>query len=286
VPLAVAGSLTLYPKGGGNHFMTSKLSLEEIREFWTNQAVLHRQSPAASWSDVSIIHLEIKEILGHLEDGDNVLDVGCANGYSTVHFAAQKRIKIRGLDFVPEMVREANLRLEQLPEHLRERVNFKVGDITSLEEPDASYDKVVVIRVLINLQDQPRQQRALQECVRVLKPGGVLLLSEATLQGWQKLNRFRREWLLPDIPEPSFNKYIDEDQLIRALTSDLEIRTVVNFASTYYVLTRLIKPLLIQAIGKKIDVADPSMEWNRWAAQLPSWGDYGTQKLFVLQKGF
>lgn len=28
----------------------------------------------------------------------------------------------------------------------------------------------------------------------------------------------------------------------------------------------------------------PNMEWNRWFAQLPSWGDYGTQKLFVFRK--
>ena len=33
-----------------------------------------------------------------------------------------------------------------------------------------------------------------------------------------------------------------------------------------------------------IDAADPRMEWNRWFSQLPSWGDYGTQKLFVFQK--
>jgi hypothetical protein len=26
------------------------------------------------------------------------------------------------------------------------------------------------------------------------------------------------------------------------------------------------------------------MEWNRWFAQLPAWGDYGTQKLFVFRK--
>jgi hypothetical protein len=59
---------------------------------------------------------------------------------------------------------------------------------------------------------------------------------------------------------------------------------LVNFASTYYVGTRVLKPLLNQALGGLVDVADPKMEWNRWFAQLPAAGDYGTQKLFVFQK--
>ena len=43
--------------------MAAKYSLEEVRDFWTNQAEEHGQSPAASWSDVSAIQLEIREIL-------------------------------------------------------------------------------------------------------------------------------------------------------------------------------------------------------------------------------
>jgi len=48
--------------------------------------------------------------------------------------------------------------------------------------------------------------------------------------------------------------------------------------------TRVLKPLLIRALGADIDVADPNMEWNRWCAQLPSCGDYGVQKLFIMMK--
>jgi hypothetical protein len=42
--------------------------------------------------------------------------------------------------------------------------------------------------------------------------------------------------------------------------------------------------LLDRALGGVIDVANPNMEWNRWLSQLPAWGDYGTQKLFVFRK--
>ena len=78
-----------------------ELDLEQLRAFWTERAVQHGQDSAASWSDRTVIDLEIREILGQLADGQTVLDVGCANGYSTVAYAAQRRVAIRGVDLIP-----------------------------------------------------------------------------------------------------------------------------------------------------------------------------------------
>ena len=264
--------------------MNEKLSPEEIRNFWMQNVLKHGQSPAASWSDQMAIELEIREIAKRLEDGDRVLDIGCGNGYSTAQFAAQKRIHIRGIDYIPEMIEQARLRLGQVASQLLGKVEFDVGDITDLKEPTEAYDKVIGIRIIINLIEWSQQLTGLRECVRVLKRGGIFLLSEATLQGWQRLNRFRREWGLSDIPMPPFNQYLDEEQVINVLSGNLECIEIANFSSTYYVGTRILKPLLIQVLETRIDVANPDMEWNRWFAQLPSWGNYGVQKLFVFRK--
>lgn len=264
--------------------MSERFTLDMIRKYWTEQAVQHGQSHAASWSDQMVIEMEIREILQRLHSGDTVLDIGCANGYSTIRFAAEKDLLIRGLDFIPEMIDQARQRLSQVPSNVLERITFDVGDITDLQEPSRRYDKVVVVRVIINLGHWERQLRGLQECVRVLKPGGLLLLSEATLQGWNRLNQFRVEWGLTEIPMPPFNQYVDEAQVISAVAPQMELVEISNFASTYYVGTRLLKPLLIKATGADVDVADPNSEWNRWCASLPAWGNYGTQKLFVFRK--
>lgn len=261
-----------------------KFSLDEIRRYWAKQAMEHGQSPAASWSDFNVIDMEIREIQKYLVEGERVLDIGCANGYSAIQFAGQRRIAIRGLDITPEMIVEARARLANVVAGLRGSVDFDIGDITKLNEPDDAYDKVVVIRVIISLGDWARQVQGLGECVRVLRPGGLLLLSEATLQGWRQLNAFRREWKLPEIPMPPFNLYLDQDDVCNAVAARLELVELVNFASTYYLGTRVLKPLLAQALGALVDVANPDMEWNRWFAQLPAFGDYGTQKLFVFRK--
>jgi ubiquinone/menaquinone biosynthesis C-methylase UbiE len=264
--------------------MTARLSQAEVYEYWNQQAHEHGQSPSASWTDHRVIEMEVAEISRHLSDGDRVLDVGCANGYSSLQFACARRIQLRGLDYVPKMIEEARARAGAMQGRLRGSVEFDVGDITELKEPSNAYDKVVVVRVLINLGNWERQLKALRECVRVVAPGGLLLLSEATVQGWQRLNALRAEWGLDDIPMPPFNQYVDQDQVTSAIRGEAELLEISNFASTYYVGTRLLKPLLAKATKAPISIADPNSEWNRWFSQFSPAGDYGTQKLFVFRK--
>jgi 2-polyprenyl-3-methyl-5-hydroxy-6-metoxy-1,4-benzoquinol methylase len=230
--------------------------------------------------------MEIREIVKHLTDGDKVLDVGCANGYSSLRFASVRRIQLRGLDYVPQMIEQARAQLATMQDRLVGSVEFDVGDITQLQLKERlnSYDKVIVVRVLINLGTWERQLLALRECMSMLKEGGLLLLSEATLQGWRRLNALRKEWGMEDIPMPAFNQYLDEEKVISAAGSEAELLEISNFASTYYVGTRVLKPLLAQATHAPVSVADPNAEWNRWFSQLPPAGDYGTQKLFVFRK--
>lgn len=264
--------------------MQEKFSQEQIHEFWTQQALKHGRSSEASWSDQMAIEMEIKEISARIQEGDRILDIGCANGYSTLQFVSQKKVFIKGIDLIPEMITQARLRSRDFKGHLLGEAEFHVGDIASLQEKDGEYDKVIVTRVLINQREWDSQLKGVNECIRVVKKGGIILFSEATIQGWQQLNKFRKEWGLSDIPMPAFNSYIDQDRLIESVSSYLKLVELINFSSTYYVCTRILKPLLIKALRADIDAANPRMEWNRWFAQLPAWGDYGTQKLFVFQK--
>lgn len=264
--------------------MKDKYNLEQIREYWERQIKNHGRSPSASWSDKMAIEIEIKEISKHLSDGDRVLDIGCNSGFSTVRYAMMKRLHIRGVDYIEEMVEQARLRLADFPCELESKVEFKYGDVTGLDEPDDSYDRVILTRVIINLHEWSKQLEGIRESCRVLKKGGLLLMSEATLQGWNRMNAFRKEWGMGDIPMPAFNNYLDQDLVAESVAQEMELVELSDFSSTYYVGTRVLKPLLIKALGLDINPADPGMEWNRWFAQLPAAGDYGVQKLFVFRK--
>ena len=107
--------------------MSQKLTLEEIKEFWRGQAVQHGHSPTVSWSDHRVIEMEIRALVRRLADGDRVLDVGCANGYSTIQLASQRAIEIRGLDYLPEMVGCARASLQSLPSPIPGKVDSVLG---------------------------------------------------------------------------------------------------------------------------------------------------------------
>ena len=263
---------------------TSRWSGDRIRSFWTEQAVEHGVEAEASWTDVRVMEMELRTIVEFLRDGQTVLDVGCANGFSTLQFARHKRVSITGVDYIPEMISHANVALNAVSGDLAGTASFAVGDATALQFADNQFDTVVVIRVLINLGDWERQLVGLRECVRVLRPGGTLLLSEATVQGWTRLNDLRGEWGMPPIKMPEFNNYLDQDRVTDALRPACELIEINNFASSYYVGTRVLKPLLGQITGRQAEVPNPLSELNRWLSMMPAAGDYGTQKLFVFRK--
>jgi ubiquinone/menaquinone biosynthesis C-methylase UbiE len=262
----------------------TKFSENEIREYWRNQAISFGDDHRASWADVQAMNLEIAEISKWLHDGMRVIDIGCANGFSTLHYAERFCIDIKGVDFIPEMVAAGKERLAARPVPPQRAVEFATGDIMALAEPDGYYDAAIVTRVIINLAQNDKQRVAVREAARVVKPGGILLVSEATREGLQRLNSFRSEWGLPAIPEPPFNNYVDEELMRNAAPDLLDLEEVSNFASTYFVGTRVLKPLLAGATGNKVDPARPDMEWNRFFSLLPAAGDYGTQKLFVFRR--
>jgi ubiquinone/menaquinone biosynthesis C-methylase UbiE len=261
-----------------------KLNEDEIRDYWRNQAISFGEDHKASWTDVNAINLEIAEVSRRLRDDTRVIDIGCANGFSTINYAQRFRIDIKGIDYIPEMVAAANARLSAPAAPLKGAVTFATGDITALDEPDGYYDTAIVTRVIINLARRKKQIAAIREAARTVKAGGTLLLSEATREGLQRLNSFRSEWGLQPIPEPPFNHYVDEELARTAAPDLLNLEEISNFASTYFVGTRVLKPLLADAIGNRIDPARAEMEWNRFFSLLPAAGDYGTQKLFVFRR--
>jgi ubiquinone/menaquinone biosynthesis C-methylase UbiE len=260
----------------------ARMTPEEVRGFWKQQAIKYGEAPEASWTDVYAMELENRAVTAELM-GPNILDAGCANGYKTIEMArAEKFSRFWGVDYIPEMIDAAQKKYDAIKgREILGSIDFSVGNIMNMIFPTASFDCVTVTRVLINLADADAQRAAVKECVRVLRPGGKLVVSEATLEGWENLNQLRLWFDMPVIPMPAFNLYLTDSVFDGC---GLEPVKKVDFSSTYFLGTRVLKPLITRLINNGANAADPESEINKLFSKLPAHGDYGIQKMFVFTK--
>jgi ubiquinone/menaquinone biosynthesis C-methylase UbiE len=113
--------------------------------------------------------------LAQIKPGDSVLDVACGTGSLTLtaKSAAGPGGKVHGIDAAPEMIEVARRKASRSGLE----VVFDVGLIEQLAFPDATFD-VVISRLAIHHLPDDLKHRGFAEILRVLKPGGSVLVAD------------------------------------------------------------------------------------------------------------
>lgn len=251
----------------------------KIKDFWDKQAKKYQQQGRATSPDMIDRELEIESIAKYIKNNTKVLDFGCGNGYSTIKFAKKRKIEITGIDYSDEMIKQANIALNKLDNNLKKRINFQVGDILGMDYRE-KFDIVITCRCLINLINFNQQKRAIKNILGALKKGGLYIMCENTLNGLNKLNSMRKLVGLNEISMRWHNQYFNEKLLLNFLKQYFQILEIDNFESLYYIASRVFNAKLTPE-GKEPDYL---AEINKIAAKLPSVGDYGLTKIFLLKK--
>lgn len=105
----------------------------------------------------------------------HVLDVASGRGTSAFYLAESFRCTVSGVDLSPENVAEATA--EASRRGLASRVRFEVGDAERMPFAEASFDAIVCECAFCTF---PSKSVAAAEFFRVLKPAGILGLSDLT----------------------------------------------------------------------------------------------------------
>lgn len=111
----------------------------------------------------------ILELIGPLQ-GNRVLDVGCGDGVLSVELSRQGA-HVTALDADSRMLDAARDRADSA----HANITFIEGNARSLPFADNSFDVVVAVTVLCFVADA---ESAVREMVRVLRPGGRLVMGE------------------------------------------------------------------------------------------------------------
>src|SRR5438270_2659479 len=132
----------------------------------------------------------------HLRGDERILDLGCGRG-AVLLMAAQRLTTGRavGVDLWRSVDQSGNCleatRRNAIAEVVADRVELHTADVTALPFEDNSFDVVVSNFAIHNISGSAGREKAISEAVRVLRPGGRLLIVDvrATRQYQAQLAR-------------------------------------------------------------------------------------------------
>jgi len=129
-----------------------------------------------------VVWAQLLDTLG-LRGDERILDLGCGRG-AVLLMAAERLTTGRavGVDLWQRTDQpgncEAATRRNAVAEGVPDRVELHTGDMTALPFADNSFDVVLSSFAIHNIRGSAGRQKAITEAVRVLRPGGRLMITD------------------------------------------------------------------------------------------------------------
>jgi len=139
-----------------------------------------------------------EQLFAALPSGARVLDVGCGGGQLVAHVAERRSdVRVVGLDRSTPQIARARERGNRFGD----RVSFAEGSALDMPLGAASFDVVVSVA---SIKHWPDPARGVAECVRVLRPGGALVILEVDRSCLlDDARAFVRRWRMPAALRPA-----------------------------------------------------------------------------------
>jgi len=186
--------------------------------------------------------------LCHLEEAQEVLDVGCGIGVGPAYIARQFDCQMMAVDISEKMLSWARQRARR--EGVADRIAFRKADVRELPFEDDRFDAVIVESVLAFVEDK---ETAIRELIRVTQPGGYGSPPSNSPQGGEE----------PEPPPP--------DMLTKVLYIGPAILTEAEWRAVWEATKMEARTIQTRPLEAKQEVRD-RIKWVGWRSALSAQG--------------
>jgi len=157
--------------------MAKKDFVELSKKWFDKQAPVYDEKNVIIYSKYGKISCQ--NIFDYLKNTkyNNLLDIGCGTGYLIDMLSKENNAKYTGLDLSPEMLKEAKKKKMK-------NATFVEGRSDKLPFEDNTFDVVTCSQ---SFHHYPETDKPLQEALRVLKPGGLYIISDTGVGPFKKV---------------------------------------------------------------------------------------------------
>lgn len=252
---------------------------DKMISFWSERARLYKDDPRANTNDIWLREIEIDYVDRIIKSGfvKNIMDFGCANGYSTSRLAKlNPESKFIGIDINPDMIEAAK---EYSDKANTPNLSFNQVDVLNDEVAD-QFDFIYAIRVFQNLESLEMQKRVFDKLYQLLARQGTLLYIESYLDGYTRLNEDRVKMSLPPLPIHEHLTLLT-DEFDNHVSEKMSLLKSDSLSSSYYLVTRILYSYIAKINEEQIDYNHPL---HQVGAMIPQIGEYGPQKASLYLK--
>lgn len=137
---------------------------------WTMDQVRSASKP--NFGKLFVTAPSLFSLLGNV-DGQNVLELGCGNGY-WLRLLTRAGAHCTGIDHAENQIEVAKL----WDDSTTKQIDFRIGNVGQDIDLQGKFDVVFFEHVLLEIPDINTLENAIKNAADALKPGGVLVISD------------------------------------------------------------------------------------------------------------
>jgi ubiquinone/menaquinone biosynthesis C-methylase UbiE len=208
--------------------MNNQEATKRAQEIFNSAADYFDHPVMSFWNRFGLRTIE----LAGLNAGDRVLDVCCGTGASAIPAAVKVGAtgSVLAVDLADSLLALGRNKAEQKG---LGNIEFRAGDFTNLGLPNESFDAIVCVFGIFFV---PDMEGAVQELLRMLRPGGKLLITSWGQRVFEPINQVFWDAIKAERPD-LYKEYtpwyrISEAATLRSLLESAGTHAVQVFART------------------------------------------------------